>query len=81
MNLMWQKVSPKWFKNNCSIISVLYEYDKLRSSGWQLEPMRVLQDPIIMEIVGIRLFLVYFWQMESVMVYVCGLPSVDPRVF
>lgn len=34
-----------------------------------------------MEMVGIRLFLVYFWQMESVMVYVCGLPSVDPRVF
>lgn len=30
---------------------------------------------------GAQLFLVYFWQMESVTVYVCGLPSVDHRVF
>lgn len=34
-----------------------------------------------MAMVDLQLFLVYFWQMESVMVYVCGLPSVDPRVF
>lgn len=78
---MRQEVAPKCFKNNCRIISILYKYDELCSPGWQLQPVGVLQDPIIMEMVGIRLFLVYFWQMESVMVYVCGLPSVDPRVF
>ena len=39
------------------------------------------QDLIVMAMVDLQLFLVYFWQMESVTVYVCGLPSVDPRVF
>lgn len=40
-----------------------------------------LQVSIITAMVDLQLFLVYFWQMESVMVYVCCLPSVDPRVF
>lgn len=44
-------------------------------------PSRLHFITIVTMMVDLQLFLVYFWQMESVTVYVCGLPSVDPRVF